>query len=104
MVPPVQVIGGLGSSEMALSSVQNRQYPTMLLTVTGRGTDKAHTVPLIYITDGERLVIAAAHAGSDTDPSWWRDLQAHPRAVAQVNHDIVTVEAGPSKADERPDL
>jgi len=64
-------------------SAQNRKYPTMLLTVTGRRSGKAHTVPLIYIKDGERLVIAAAYAGSDTDPSWWRNLRAHPRAVAQ---------------------
>jgi deazaflavin-dependent oxidoreductase (nitroreductase family) len=85
-------------------SAQNRKYPTMLLTVTGRRSGKAHTVPLIYIRDGERLVIAAAYAGSDTDPSWWCNLRAHPRAVAQVNRDIFTVEAELAKADERPDL
>ena len=83
-------------------SAQSRKYPTMLLTVTGRRSGKAYTVPLIYIRDGERLVIAAAYAGSDTDPSWWRNLLAHPRAVAQVNRDIFTVEAELAKADERP--
>ena len=85
-------------------SAQSRKYPTMLLTVTGRRSGKAYTVPLIYIRDGERLVIAAAYAGSDTDPSWWRNLLAHPRAVAQVNRDIFIVEADLAKADERPDL
>jgi deazaflavin-dependent oxidoreductase (nitroreductase family) len=85
-------------------SVQNRKYPTMLLTVTGRRSGKAHTVPLIYIRDGQRFVIAAAYAGSDTDPSWWRNLRADPRAVAQVNSDTFTVEAELATADERPDL
>ena len=53
---------------------QSRKYPTMLLTVTGRRSSEPHTVPLIYIKDGERFVIAAAYAGSDTDPAWWLNL------------------------------
>lgn len=41
---------------------QNAKYPTVLLTVTGRKSGRPQTVPLIYITDGDRLVIAAAYA------------------------------------------
>lgn len=43
---------------------QNRKYPTMLLTVVGRKGGKLRTVPLIYLRDGERFVIAAAYSGS----------------------------------------
>lgn len=46
---------------------QNHKYPTMLLTVTGRKTGKPRTVPVIYIKEGDRFVIAAAYSGSDTD-------------------------------------
>lgn len=61
---------------------QNRKYPTMLLTVTGRRSGRPQTVPLIYVEDAGRFVVAAAYAGSDTDPAWWRNLQANPRGGA----------------------
>ncbi|MHA7730887.1 nitroreductase/quinone reductase family protein [Mycobacterium sp. ML3] len=83
---------------------QNPKYPTMLLTVTGRRTGRQHTVPLIYIKEGENFVIAAAYAGSDTDPAWWLNLQRNPRAVAQVHDERFVVEAKPVAADRRPEL
>ena len=83
---------------------QHSKYPTMLLTVTGRRTGRPQTVPLIYITDGKRLVIAAAYAGADTDPAWWHNLQAHPRAVAQVRGETLTVTAQLARADRREEL
>ncbi|PJE23325.1 MAG: hypothetical protein CK431_11870 [Mycobacterium sp.] len=83
---------------------QNRKYPTMLLTVTGRKSGRPQTVPLIYVKDAGQFVIAAAYAGSDTDPAWWRNLQANPRAVAQVNDERFDVEAALAPADRRPEL
>ncbi|KQH75946.1 hypothetical protein AO501_18040 [Mycobacterium gordonae] len=83
---------------------QNPRYPTMLLTVTGRRTGKPQTVPLIYINDAERFVIAAAYAGSDNDPAWWLNLQANPHAVAQVHNERFNVEAELAPAERRPEL
>lgn len=83
---------------------QNPNYPTMLLTVTGRKSGRPHTVPLIYIEDGERLVIAAAYAGSDSNPAWWLNLCVNPQAFAQVNNTTFDVEAALASAEERPYL
>lgn len=83
---------------------QNPRYPTMLLTVTGRRTGKPQTVPLIYIKDAERFVIAAAYAGSDSDPAWWLNLQANPHAVVQVHDQRFDVEAELAPADRRAEL
>ena len=83
---------------------QSRKYPTMLLTVTGRRSGEPHTVPLIYIKDGERFVIAAAYAGRDADPAWWLNLRENPHAVAQVNNDTFAVKAELAPAEQRPDL
>ena len=93
-----------GLYRLTRGGAQNPHYPTMLLTVTGRKSGRSHTVPLIYIDDGERLVIAAAYAGSDSNPAWWLNLRANPRAVAQVNNDPFAVEAALASADERPQL
>ena len=53
----------------------------MLLTVTGRKSGQPRTVPLIYLKDGDRLVIAAAYAGSDVDPVWWRNLRENRKPL-----------------------
>ena len=78
--------------------------PTMLLTVTGRKTGKSRTVPVIYIEDEDRFVIAAAYSGSDTDPTWWLNLQANPEAVAQLMGATARVRAALATDDERPRL
>lgn len=83
---------------------QNHKYPTMLLTVVGRKSGKRRTVPVIYITDGDRYVIAAAYSGSDTDPDWWRNLKAHPSAELQIEGSTVRVEAAQASPQERPHL
>lgn len=83
---------------------QNAKYPTMLLTVTGRKSGKPRTVPVIYIKDGDRFVIAAAYSGSDTDPAWWLNLRADPRAEVQVMGSTMQVEATEASSDDRPEL
>ena len=83
---------------------QNAKYPTMLLTVTGRKSGKPRTVPVIYIKDGDKFVIAAAYSGSDTDPAWWLNLGANPRAEVQVMDSIMQVEATEASSDARPEL
>jgi deazaflavin-dependent oxidoreductase (nitroreductase family) len=85
-------------------AVQTRRYPTMLLTVTGRRTGAPRTVPLIYIRDGVHLVIAAAYAGSDSDPEWWLNLRANPLAVAQINGEHFAVEARLARDAARDEL
>lgn len=85
-------------------AAQSRKYPTMLLTVTGRKSGQPRTVPLIYINDGNRFVIAAAYAGSRVNPTWWLNLRDHPDAVVQVNNKTVPVRAELAPADEREDL
>ena len=80
------------------------QSPTMLLTVTGRTTGRPQTVPLIYLRDGDRLVIAAAYAGSDANPAWWLNLRATPHAVAQINGDTFPVTAALAPPGQRADL
>ena len=72
---------------------QAPQYPTLLLTVRGRKTGQPRTVPLIYIMAGDRYVIAAAYAGSDTNPTWWLNLQASGEAVIQIKRQTIPVRA-----------
>lgn len=83
---------------------QVTEHPTLLLTVTGRTTGRERTVPLVYVMDGERFVVAAAYAGSDRDPAWWLNLQAEPTATVEVRRSRIPVRATPAGPDERETL
>ena len=45
--------------------------PVLLLTTTGRRTGKARTVPLLYIGDGDRLVICNVNPGFERPTPGW---------------------------------
>ena len=55
-------------------------YPTpvMLLTTTGAKSGQPRTLPLLYLTDGERLVLMASNYGKTSHPAWYRNLTANP--------------------------
>jgi deazaflavin-dependent oxidoreductase (nitroreductase family) len=73
--------------------------PILLLTTTGRKSGKPRTTPLLYVEDGDNLVIVASNAGDDRDPGWWRNMKAHPEASVQIKSERVAVrseQAGPA--------
>ncbi len=80
---------------------QIKKYPTLLLTVRGRKTGKSRTIPLIYIPDGKRFIIAAAYSGSDQNPTWWLNLQHSGEALVQVMRSQVKVRAVVATPHER---
>jgi deazaflavin-dependent oxidoreductase (nitroreductase family) len=73
--------------------------PVLLLTTTGRRTGKARTVPLLYLRDGNRVVICNVNPGFERPNPWVLNLRAQPRAQVQIAHDI-TVRARPASGDE----
>lgn len=101
--PVTRLLTNLHSTLYRLTGgrAQVRAHPTALLTVTGRRTGKPWSVPVVYITDGDRYVIAASYAGSDRDPTWWLNLQAHPEADFQVGRHPVRVTAQLASPEER---
>lgn len=79
-------------------------YPTMLLTTQGRKTGKPRTVPVVYVTEGDNFVIAAAYSGSDQHPAWWLNLQHNPNAVLHVGRKEVAVRAELAAPQQREAL
>ena len=61
-----------------------RGAPVMLLTVTGRKTGRQLTVPLLYLRDGEHVVVVASKGGMDQHPLWYLNLVANPDVVAEI--------------------
>jgi deazaflavin-dependent oxidoreductase (nitroreductase family) len=59
----------------------------LLLTTTGARTGQVRTTPMMYVTDGERLVVFASNAGSRQHPAWYHNLVAHPDVTVEVGSD-----------------
>jgi F420H(2)-dependent quinone reductase len=74
--------------------------PVLLLTTTGRRTGKARTVPLLYIRDGDRLVICNVNPGFERPNPWTLNLRAAPHAQVQIGRSIASVRARAASEDE----
>jgi deazaflavin-dependent oxidoreductase (nitroreductase family) len=72
-----------------------------LLSTTGRLSGKVHTVPLLYLRDGDRLVVIASWGGRDHHPDWYENLLVDPHATVQVLGDSWAVAAEPATSEER---
>ena len=73
----------------------------LLLTSVGRSTQSPHTVPLLYLTEGDRLIVVASYGGRDDHPEWYRNLVATPNARVQVRAVTRPVIATTMTATER---
>ena len=56
----------------------------LLLTTTGRHSGKEHTVPLLYLRDGERLAVIASYGGRPRPPDWYLNLVSEPRVEVRT--------------------
>jgi deazaflavin-dependent oxidoreductase (nitroreductase family) len=61
-----------------------RGAPVMLVTTTGRKSGKPRTAPIIYLEDGDDLVIVASKGGMSHHPAWYRNLEANPDVEVEI--------------------
>ena len=73
----------------------------LLLTTVGRVTGSPHTVPLLYLRNGDRYVVFASWGGRDHHPEWYLNLLAEPVARVRVGGMRTDVSARTAGGDER---
>nr|WP_187361234.1 nitroreductase family deazaflavin-dependent oxidoreductase [Phytoactinopolyspora mesophila] len=73
----------------------------LLLTTRGRKSGKPHTVPLLYLLDGDTPVVIASWGGRPEHPQWYQNLQADPNAEVQIRSRKWRVRARTADPDER---
>jgi len=73
----------------------------LLLTTRGRATGNEHTVPLLYLRDGECLVVVASYGGRDRHPEWYLNLVTEPSVTAQIGRKRKSFRARTAGDDER---
>lgn len=79
--------------------LENR--PLLLLTTTGARSGKPHTAPMMYVRDGDRLLVIASNAGAPRHPDWYRNLLANPRVTVEAEGETFPAEAMPLAGAER---
>jgi deazaflavin-dependent oxidoreductase (nitroreductase family) len=52
--------------------------PTILLTHMGAKSGKRRTTPLLYFTQGDKVVLIASKGGAPQHPAWYHNVKAHP--------------------------
>ena len=94
----------LTGGRLGLSRPKPDHWGTMCLTTTGRRTGKERSVMLGYFEDDPNLVALAVNAWADTEPAWWRNLQAHSGATVEIKDGSRLVRARAAVGDERARL
>jgi deazaflavin-dependent oxidoreductase (nitroreductase family) len=78
--------------------------PMLLLDHVGAKSGTRRTSPLLYIADGDDLVIVASKGGYPKHPAWYHNLMANPDTTAQVGSERREVHARTASTEERERL
>lgn len=73
----------------------------LLLTTKGCRSGRARTVPLLFLEDGESLVVVASKGGAPKDPAWFSNLKAQPKAKAQLGARRFAIAAREASPEEK---
>ena len=72
------------------------KLPVLLLTATGRRSGQPRTIPLIYLRDGDDLVVCNVRPPSERPNPWPLNVRAHPNVsvcIRGVSEERVAREA-----------
>jgi F420H(2)-dependent quinone reductase len=70
----------------------------------GRKSGVRRIAPLMFVADGDAVVVAASKAGQPTHPSWFHNLMASPDTSVQVGPEVRSVRARLASDEERERL
>jgi deazaflavin-dependent oxidoreductase (nitroreductase family) len=75
----------------------------LLLHTTGAKSGLPRVNPLVYMADGDRLVIVASKGGAPTHPDWYHNVVANPQVEVEVGTErfqaVAAVMAEPDRTD-----
>lgn len=75
--------------------------PVALLTTMGRKTGEPRVSPLLFLRDGDRVILVASRGGSDKHPMWYLNLRANPKVQVQIKDEVLALTARAATEEER---
>lgn len=76
----------------------------LLLTTTGAKSGQRRTTPMMYIRDGDRLIVIASNAGAPAHPDWYHNMVAHPDVTVEVGTETFDARAVVLEGAERQQI
>lgn len=73
----------------------------MLLTTTGAKTGQPRIIPLMRVTEGDRLLAVASKGGAPKHPEWYLNLLAHPEVTVELGDETFKTTARVLTGEER---
>jgi len=96
--------GGVLGSTWRVGSAFPRGIPVLLLTTIGRKSGEPRVQPLLFIEEGDNVIVVASHGGLPKDPLWYKNLQANPECEVQIKRRKMKMTARTALPDEREAL
>ena len=85
-------IRNLGNWQAAIYSWTNGKLwnkflgaPVAVFTIKGRKSGKWKKIPLLYLRDGENVVVAATQGGMSSYPIWYLNMVENPQVDCQID-------------------
>jgi deazaflavin-dependent oxidoreductase (nitroreductase family) len=78
--------------------------PMLLLHHVGAKSGARRVSPLVYVRDGDDVVLVASKGGYPRHPAWFHNLKANPRTVVQIGSERRRVRARVATPAERERL
>ena len=75
--------------------------PLLLLHHKGAKTGVERVNPMMYQQVGDAVAVFASKGGAPTNPDWYHNLLANPRASVEIGDETVEVEARVAAGEER---
>jgi deazaflavin-dependent oxidoreductase (nitroreductase family) len=75
--------------------------PVLLLHHVGRKSGEERVTPLLYLEDGEDLVIVGSMGGTPKHPAWFHNVRAAPDTEVELRGGRRSVRARVANAEER---
>ncbi|MGB7589079.1 MAG: nitroreductase family deazaflavin-dependent oxidoreductase [Solirubrobacterales bacterium] len=76
----------------------------VLVDHTGARSGRKRTSPVMYLEDGDAIVVMASKAGQPTHPAWFHNLKANPDTTIQIGPVVREVRARIATGEERDRL
>lgn len=96
--------GGRVGRKFRFGSAFPSGVPVCLLTTTGRKSGKDRTMALLYLPDGERVIIVASRGGTGKHPQWYLNAGVNPQVKVQTGRRPQPMTARTAEGEERADL
>ena len=96
--------GGRLGSHWRIGAGFRNPVPICLVEHTGRKTGQLRTTPLVYLADGERVVVVASQAGRPENPMWFLNVSANPDVTVVIGRQRRAMRARVADDAERAEL